>query len=195
MPRPSRKAERTEQIYDAFMHCVARYGVDGASLERVAEQAGLQRSMIRHFVGNRDVLVSGLAERLERKFTEQTAAMIALLPRELPAETLIDWLFDPSYASDHDAVLALEALIAAVPRFPEVGVRLQCWFSTTVEQFTEVVARSYPAADPEAHRDVALGVIGIYFNNDALSPLGLDADYGQGNHRAALRLLRTLEPN
>lgn len=193
MPRPSRKAERAEQIYAAFLHCVARYGVDGASLERIAEQAGLQRSMIRHFVGNRDVLVTGLAERLERKFTEQTAAMIELLPSERPAETMIDWLFDPSYVSDHDAVLALEALIAAVPRFPEVGVCLHRWFSTTVEQFTEVVARSHPQADAEAQRDVALGVIGIYFNNDALSPLGLAADYREGNHRAALRLLRTLE--
>ena len=38
MPRPSVKAERTEEILDAFERCVARYGVEGSTLERIAEQ-------------------------------------------------------------------------------------------------------------------------------------------------------------
>ena len=43
MGRPSIKAERREQILDAYETCVARFGVGGASLEKIAETAGLAR--------------------------------------------------------------------------------------------------------------------------------------------------------
>lgn len=192
MARPSLKAERTEQIFGAFLRCVARYGVDGASLERVAEEAKLQRSMIRHFVGNRDELVNGLAVRLAKKFTQETEAMIRMLPSKAPAETLIDWLFDPNYATHADTVLALEALIAAAPRFPDVRKQLLTWYEGITGQFTDVVKNSYPDSPNEDQRDIAIGLIGIYFNTDAMEPLGLSDDYRSSGKRAAQRLLRTL---
>ena len=34
MPRPSLKAQRSEEILDAYERCVARYGVEGATLEK-----------------------------------------------------------------------------------------------------------------------------------------------------------------
>ena len=54
MARPSVKEERREQILTAYEQCVARYGVEGATLDKVAEEAGLARPLIRHNIGNRE---------------------------------------------------------------------------------------------------------------------------------------------
>ena len=63
MPRPSLKLQRSEEILDAFERCVARYGIEGTTLEKTAEEAGLQRSLLRHNVGNRDDLLNSLVNR------------------------------------------------------------------------------------------------------------------------------------
>ncbi|MEO1142890.1 MAG: TetR/AcrR family transcriptional regulator, partial [Pseudomonadota bacterium] len=63
MARPDIKESRREQIIDAFEFCVARYGVEGATLAKTAEQAGLARPLVRHNVGNRDDLVDALTKR------------------------------------------------------------------------------------------------------------------------------------
>lgn len=192
MPRPSLKAERTEQIFDAFFRCVARYGVDGASLEKVAEEAKLQRSMIRHFVGNRDALINGLAERLAIRFQSETASMVQMLPKQSPAETLVQWLFDPDYATDPDIIFAFEALIAAAPRFPKVKKHLLDWYSDISDHYTHVVQIQYPDADYQDCQDVAFGIIGIYFNTDSMGPIANGTVYRSAGRRAALRLLKTL---
>ena len=64
MPRPSIAAERQEEILQAFETCALRNGLEATTLEDVAEEAGLQRSLVRHFMGNRADMVSGLIERM-----------------------------------------------------------------------------------------------------------------------------------
>ena len=60
MGRPNLTEVRTAEILDAFERCVARYGLEGSSLERVAEEAGVKRSILRHYIGNRDEMITGL---------------------------------------------------------------------------------------------------------------------------------------
>ncbi len=50
--RPSRTEERRLEILEAFGRCVARSGLEATTLEDVAREAGLQRAMIRHHVGD-----------------------------------------------------------------------------------------------------------------------------------------------
>ncbi|MDF2581004.1 MAG: TetR/AcrR family transcriptional regulator, partial [Microbacterium sp.] len=43
MARPSVAEERTRQIVDATIRTIAAHGITGASLERIAEEAGMSR--------------------------------------------------------------------------------------------------------------------------------------------------------
>src|SRR5215471_6974743 len=67
MGRPSLADTRRPQILRAFEDCVLKYGLEGSSLERIAQQAGVRRSLIRHYFGNKDelaeALVAGIIER------------------------------------------------------------------------------------------------------------------------------------
>ena len=46
VPRPSLAAERTAQILDAFARCIGTHGLEGTSLQRIADEAGVQRFCI-----------------------------------------------------------------------------------------------------------------------------------------------------
>ena len=192
MPRPSVKAERTEEILDAFERCVARFGIEGSSLERIAEEAGLRRSLLRHHVGNRDDLVAALAARFLLRSQRQVEQLVAALPAARRAEALVEILFDPAHSDAH-LVLVAEALIAAVPQHPDLGPKLRAW----VEDFVAVVAgelrTARPVASEAACAEVAAGVVGIYVSVDSLAPLGPMSGYRDASKAAALRLLASLE--
>ena len=64
MPRPSIAAERRVEILQAFEACALRKGLEATTLADVAEEAGLPRPLVRHFMGNRADMVSGLIERM-----------------------------------------------------------------------------------------------------------------------------------
>ena len=90
MGRPSKKAERTEEIFQAFQRCVIRFGLEGSTLERIAEEAGLQRSLVRHYVGNRSELVEQLAERTIEQSNQQWTALEAHLPATGISQPLLE---------------------------------------------------------------------------------------------------------
>ncbi len=64
MPRPSIAVERREEILAAFEVCAVRKGLATTTLADVAEEAGLPRPLVRHFMGNRADMVTGLIERM-----------------------------------------------------------------------------------------------------------------------------------
>ncbi len=64
MPRPSIAAERRVEILKAFEACALRKGLEATTLADVAEEARLPRPLVRHFMGNRADMVSGLIERM-----------------------------------------------------------------------------------------------------------------------------------
>lgn len=170
MSRPSLKDQRSEQIIDAYETCVARYGVEGATLERVATEAGLARPLIRHNVGNRDDLMAALLARFKKTCDEYTRQFDAALPASNRVQTLIDWLFDEAY-SDSKTVLIANALVVAAPDNAEVADQLKSWLDSFVEFLAQELKNENPTASDEALHAVATGVCGIYSNVEAFSPL------------------------
>ncbi|MEM6915929.1 MAG: helix-turn-helix domain-containing protein [Verrucomicrobiota bacterium] len=64
MGRPSKAKERREEILDAFEVLIRQHGLEGASMDKLAEAVGCRRGLIRHYLGNREDLVRALVERL-----------------------------------------------------------------------------------------------------------------------------------
>lgn len=67
MPRPSIAAERREEILAAFEVCALRKGLAATTLADVAQEAGLPRPLVRHFIGNRADMVTGLIQRMMQR--------------------------------------------------------------------------------------------------------------------------------
>ena len=191
MARPDIKDNRREQILDAFETCVARYGVEGATLGKTAEIAGLARPLIRHNVGNRDDLLAALVDRFLERSRSSTSALIDMLPGENRIDALIEILFDPQYANPQ-AVLVFNALSAAALEDKALGDHLQRWLGDFVEVLGGEIGAAFPDADAADVRAVAAGVTGIYFNVEALHPINVPMSFSQDSKRAARLLVSTL---
>lgn len=193
MARPSMKAQRTDEILSAFKRCIVHYGLEGSSLEHIAEESGLQRSLIRHFVGNRDDLIHLLADRMLADFKQQTEFLYNNLPKTNRIEALIGLLFEPKNASSTEHILVFESLIASAERYPKIRTKLQKWLDGFNKQLTTEIEKTYPNSDHEQCNAVSFGIISIYFNLDSLMPLSLSDHYRKIAVIAATSLLRTLD--
>ncbi len=192
MPRPSLKDQRSAQILDAYEACVARYGVEAATLKRIATEAGLARPLIRHNVGNRDDLLDAMFQRFLGKSDEYLRALVALLPESNRVSTLIEWLFDEKYA-DSKMILVANSLIAAAPEHPQMARQLRAWIQSFIDCIAAEIKRQYQNAEAAEVNIVATGIAGIYFNVDTLSVLG-DHHYLRYECRqAAKRLASSLK--
>lgn len=192
MARPEIKEDRREQILDAFEHCVARYGLEGATLGKTAEIAGLARPLIRHNIGNKEALQEALVERFLARSRTAMEDLVSSLPDENRLETLLDVLFDPRGANPQ-LVLVFNALSAAAPGDLLLARQLQHWLDDFVKRLEDVLARSCPCAPAELLETVAAGLSGIYFNVEALYPIGISARFVTSSKSAAKLLLTALE--
>jgi AcrR family transcriptional regulator len=191
MARPSVKAERTEEILDAFERCVARFGVEGTSLERIAEESGLKRSLLRYYIGNRDELVEALADRFIEKAEGLTDIMIDELPETNPAQGIIDNFFN-SPRDEDSTILVADALITCSGSYPRVKEKLKGWYDRFVSRSCDVIQSSYPGVSHDRCWMVSVAIISIYFNVDAMDPLGLSSRYREASIEAAQLLLNSL---
>ena len=194
MPRPSLKAERTEEILDAIERCVIRDGVNGATLEKIAEEAGMRRSLLRHNIGNRDQLIEAFLDRFFRNSDKEVERMLGYLPEQGRIPVLLDMLFDESESTGQLALVAL-ALTAAAASDAKVRKRLRQWNKKFVRVMANELRISFPQSSQEECYEVAAGLIGIYFNTESLTPLGSMKPIREASKRSAARLVSTLAPS
>ena len=192
MGRPSVKEERAELILNAFEACVAKYGVEGATLQKIADEAGLARALLRHHIGNREELLNALVDRFLIRSDDALVELIEALPDDNRLEALIDILFDQQYASSTSDVLVAEALIAASQTRPDLKERMLVWYQRFDEVISQEAKLAAPKAGTEAVSVFTAGVIGIYFNVDSFGPLGGIPKLREHSRLAALSLMNTL---
>ena len=193
MGRKSLKEERSAMILDAFERCVSQYGLDGSSLERIAEEAGVKRSIIRHYLGNREDLILALTERVLLKYRKMTEDMLTLLTGKDCLQTLLDILFpDVSQTTSQD-IMIMESLIMASERDERVRGLMRDWMEEYVKQFASVIQQAHPQASKEKALTIAYGIIGIYHNHDSLLPLKLAPEYRTRARQSAELLFEGLK--
>ncbi|MEM9282889.1 MAG: TetR/AcrR family transcriptional regulator [Verrucomicrobiota bacterium] len=190
MPRPDLTEERTEQILDAFERCILRAGIESSSLEMVAEEAGVKRPIIRHYVGNREALILALTDRFIASGREAMAELIDGLGDEGRVEALLSVLFSPADDSSAESVLIYENLILLAAREDQIRERLAGWTGEFVDLVKRELVTEFP--DSKGHQDVAWGIVSIYYNHVSLMPLQLPAGKSGDSLAAAQRLVDSL---
>jgi AcrR family transcriptional regulator len=103
-PRLPRE-ERREQLLDAALRIIAADGFSGVSMEAVAREADIAKTVVYDAFGNKRELLGGLLEREQERVLSSIGAAMPALP----------------LAGDPTQILAngLEAVLDAVHRHPE----------------------------------------------------------------------------
>ncbi|MEM1331259.1 MAG: TetR/AcrR family transcriptional regulator [Planctomycetota bacterium] len=195
MGRPDLSETRRNEILDALERCVAREGLAGASLDRIAEEAGVKRQIIRHYLGNRDDVMRAFGHRLVARMHGDVEVMIAALPSEGRVGALLDMLFSTGSNSADSAasILLFEALIAAADREPELRDLVVGYVKSLTDAVASELATAHPGRERQEVWSTAYAVVALCFNHASMRPLNLPRRYGQSERDAARRLINTLD--
>ncbi|MEU8243023.1 TetR family transcriptional regulator [Actinoplanes missouriensis] len=189
MGRPSMAAERTEQIMQATGRCLRKNGLAGTTLERVAEESGLSRSHVRHYVGNRDDLLRGFAGWLYTGYQAEFIDRIAAAPDREKLAIMMDYLFSSGFLpiSDDDTVIR-ELITAGIA---DEGIRstMQDHYTRAIQAVEDAIAAEHPEVTSGARRTVAYGLWCLAMGNSMMAELQLPVASGGLVRTAAEALL------
>lgn len=200
MGRKSRTEVRREEILAAFERCIGRDGID-VPLERIADEAGVQRSLIRHYLGNRDELVDQVIARIAEAYPRRAAELLERALERGP-EGLLDVLFPLAESADDWDVAAFnewEAVISAVAgtaqgRYPQAKQRVARMMEEIVERTAAGLQRRFPAAGAAACSEAAYGIFCLVQAHEGMLQLGVDPRNTALARACALRMLAGLAP-
>lgn len=193
MPRPSLKDQRSAEILDAYLTCVARFGLEGATQERVAAEAGVKRPLLRHYLGNRDEMLSALTIYVVESFAAATEKLKDYLGEHGAPSDLIEVLFADDHSQDPRLMLAYQAMVTATETYPDMRPPLLQSYVDFLAMIRSVLARAYPEALPESVHAVAQGVAASTQTLDAMMPLAPPGNWRQELKRSAEILIASLE--
>lgn len=190
MPRKSLAEERSSQILEAFESCIARYGIEGSTLEKIAEEAQMKRTIIRHYIGNREELVGAVSQRLLNRLTEKLADFEA--HSESSQELFIAYLFDNYASHSYIDVLLVEQFIAAAEQYPDQADAMVKYMASFTQTLARKLKAIYSNSKESESWDVAFGVTAILFNESSLQPLNLGVKYTKASQVCVSILMQSL---
>ena len=193
MPRPSLKDQRSEEILDAYLTCVARFGLEGATQERIAAEAGVKRPLLRHYLGNREQMIAALNDHVVDTFNALSRDFGQALAFVDTPEDMVDLLFASDTGNDPRLLLAWQALSAASVDHEDMRAALLDSLKRFLDVLISALQRLAPEANPEIIRAVAQGVSSSFVTLDSLTPLSPPAEWRQDLKQSALLLVGTLE--
>lgn len=182
-------SERTGQILDAVARCIARRGIDGFTLEQVAAESGLSRSLIRHYAGNRDNLIAMFRQRL---LTYYTYAFEPHPDADITAtELVLRTLFDE--VPDLDEYAAIDAIFAA-SRFDEsLRADLRDYYLGLEDAVAGALTRDHPDWAEHRVRSAAYQTLILAYGHWTMTALGFPGDRDE-TARTMARTLLGLDP-
>lgn len=193
MGRKSRAEERREELLAAFGRCIITYGLEGTSLEQIADEAGMTRSVIRHYIGNRDELVNALIEHIIAQYAGQLEAAYATVPPDQVVAYTLDRLFAGEALLDPRDTIIINVLMTAKDRYPQAKRLLVAMFEAMIESFSADLHHTYPQAPAAQCRQVAYALICMAEMHESFSWLGVDRTYTATARTAAEALIQTLK--
>ena len=171
MPRPSMKDARIEQILDGFERCVVEHGLQGASLEKIAESAGMQRQILRHYVGNRDDILIAYAKRFIARAQAAQTELRDALPEKHRVRAVVEHLFAHADEGDSTDTLLFDMLMVEAGRLDELRELLAQWFEGLLDAMAFLLHSENPAADLDRCRSVAFYILSAHLIIDSLAPI------------------------
>lgn len=171
MARPSMAAQRIEEILDALEVCILNQGIQAVSLENIAETAGMKRTILRHYIGNRDDIICALSKRWRTKYSEQWQQVMDWLPAANRTEAMIEALFTVGSADRVNASIIGEAIFSEAKRLEPIKEDQQ----SIMFEFTQYLADTLKVDFPDASDDkialVSNGIYASYLMAESLLPL------------------------
>lgn len=145
MGRRDLSEERRPQIIAAAKRAITKYGIDGATQERIAEEAGMSRPHIRHYLGNRDELLDAVWNATIGGYLEAVEEATSVTgPPEQVAEALQRLLTSSFVYEEDDAVIL--AFLHESREDEQVRVRTRDTYARVEASIARLVRNAAPGS-------------------------------------------------
>ncbi len=191
-PDEDRRATARERILGAAVGQIAREGIDGVRIARIAMEAGVSPALVHYHFATRDAL---LAEALDYSYAR--AGDARLEPRELPAashaerlQSMIEQCLPTTPSLRQDWVLWVELWLRAArqpelrPIGEELYARLHAWFAGEIA--AGVRDAEFARCDPDEVADRTLAMIDGYGIRTLIGDRAIPLERAQRSVSAAL---------
>ena len=152
----------------------------------------MKRSILRHYIGNRDEIIVALSERWHDRYEGQWQDTLASLGSKNRLGNLIDILFSERDESYIQGSMIGEAIFSEAKRLEAIKTHVK----STMERFIEIVCdeleRSFPDAKKQNILEVSQGIHAHYLMSESLLPLDMLDDIGILK-QSSLRLIDSLK--
>ena len=173
MGRPSMAAQRAEEILDALEACIIEKGIQATSLENIADKAGFKRTILRHYIGNRDEIICALSTRWSQVYAKQWQELLNWLPSENSTECLIDAMFIIGSKERVESTVIGEALFSEAKRLPSIKQDQEKIMIDFIKYFSDALTKDYPGADAAKIELISHGIYANYLLAESFLPLKL----------------------
>lgn len=190
MGRPPKFEERSAEIMRAFELCVARKGLKQTTLADVSTEAGLPRSLVRYFMGNRDDMVDRLIERLLSR-AEESLARVRTDAGHAGVKPLLEAFFDEVFANDlSNSVMGELWTLSAEDE--HVRDRLKGVYDYAISLVVDALRREGIGANDDDRRAAGYAIVGLALGETVLRDFGLQSRDGGAMIMAAHRIVTGL---
>ena len=157
MSRPSLRVERRAEITAAFACVLAQHGQAGASIARIADEAGVAPGLVHHhFASKSDLyqeLLTGLNSRLDQRLLAHDG------PDRDPLDSYIDATLALGERADTVAARAWVGLLAEALATPALAERVRRMLDREIERVQRRSNGSLTIADASAVVAFVLGAL------------------------------------
>lgn len=171
--------QRKEEILDAFEKCILEKGIQATSLEFIAEKANMKRTILRHYLGNKDEIITALSRRWSLKYQQQWQQTLDWLPNSQRVEAIIDILFTPRTKEYVEDTIIGEALFSEAKRLEGIKQDQHKNMNAFIHILTTELSRQFPNAGRDELELVAYSIHANYLVSESLLPLGLQSEVGR----------------
>lgn len=192
--RPSRALERREQILAAVERCIVEHGLERTTLARVADEAAVPRSLIHHYLGNREALLRATASRATTNV--ERALREALTNEDLGSgvgdiDHALDVMFGPR-SQDPAITHLIDELGVAALRNDVVRALMAEMYNSFVTSLEGELRRAFPHAPLAKQRTVAHAIVGLVDAASRFADYGFDAENFPRMRTVASQLIDSL---
>jgi AcrR family transcriptional regulator len=193
MGRKDLTPQRQDSILDATEQCIAKYGLQGATLGKIASEANINRGLIHHYIGNRDDIIQLLMERLLERYQTSFKNYSAMRTESNQAQIVVDYYFDAWFelAPEDDALIV--ELLAESERDSHIHKLLLNLYNGFENMIAKELARRFPKADSEKLHSVSYSLMLLAFSHATITWLGLPQAKRANVRSIASTLLQTLK--
>lgn len=188
--RPSMLDQRRVEIIDAFVALISRHGLEAVTLNDVAAEAGMARSAVRHFIGNRQGLIAVAITELAQRYVDAVQSIMAEVS---DVDGLIRAVFGTAWNNEmagNDR--AFESLIQEALRDPVTTLAVREAYDSFLGETLRALRQTYPHAPTKRARGVAYAILCLVEHNTFMQQLGYSATLSRSTAGLARTLAHTL---